>query len=185
MTPEQLDQQIFLLINSMNSPFWDSIMYAISMKVIWAPLYLAILIYLGYRFKRKFIVLLLFTAVAVALSAPVSVLIKNLVERPRPCHEPVLQGLVHIVGDCGGLYGFVSSHAANSFNVAFFSLMFIRKKWFTVFMIIWASLICYSRVYLGVHYPGDVICGAAAGALIGWSMYKFFELTDKYILQKK
>jgi undecaprenyl-diphosphatase len=91
--------------------------------------------------------------------------------------------MVHLVnGECGGLYGFVSSHAANSFNVALLSLMFINKRWYTICIIIWASIIGYSRIYLGVHYPGDVISGSLLGAFIGWSIYKLYDVTDKKIL---
>jgi undecaprenyl-diphosphatase len=180
---EQIDQQLFLFLNSANSPFWDKVMNFMSLKEAWAPLYLAILIYLGIRYKRKFWIIILFIILAVVLADQTSVLIKNAVDRPRPCHESSLQGLVHIVnGMCGGTYGFVSSHAANSFNVALLSLMFIKKRWYTVCIIIWAATVSYSRIYLGVHYPGDVLCGAILGALIGWGVYKLYEATDKKIL---
>ena len=152
------------------------------MKVVWAPLYIAILVYLGMRYKRRFWVLLSFIILAVFLADRVSVLIKYAVDRPRPCHESSLQGLVHMVnGVCGGMYGFVSSHASNSFNVAFLSLMFVKKKWYTILIIIWASAVSYSRIYLGVHYPGDVIGGAMLGALTGWGVYKLFEAVNKRI----
>jgi undecaprenyl-diphosphatase len=183
---EQLDQQLFLFLNSLNSPFMDQVMYAISGKLIWAPLYISILVYLGIRYKRKFILILLFIILAVALADQTSVqLFKNTVQRLRPCHEPALEGLVHLVkGECGGKWGFVSSHATNSFNVALISLLFIRKRWYTISIIIWALVVGYSRIYLGVHYPGDVICGSILGAFVGWSMYKLYTLTDNKIIKQ-
>jgi undecaprenyl-diphosphatase len=183
---ERLDQQLFLFLNSLNSPFWDQVMHAISGRVIWIPLYLAILICLGIKFKRKFLIILLFIILAATLADQTSVLFKNLVQRLRPCHEPSLEGLVHLVnGECGGKFSFVSSHATNSFNVALISLLFIRKRWFTIGIILWAIIIGYSRIYLGVHYPGDVICGSLLGALIGWSIFKLYVLTDNKILKHK
>lgn len=183
---ERFDQQLFLIINSSNSPFFDQVMHAISGRLIWVPLYLAILIYLGVKFKRKFLVILIFIILAATLADQSSVFVKNIVLRLRPCHEPSLIGIVHLVnGECGGVYGFVSSHATNSFDVALLSLLFIKKRWYTISIILWASIIGYSRIYLGVHYPADVICGSLLGAFIGWSMYSLYVLTDKNILKDK
>jgi undecaprenyl-diphosphatase len=185
-TLEHLDQQLFLFLNSINSPFFDQLMHAISGKIIWVPLYLAILIWLGKTYKRKFLVILLFIIIAATLSDQFSVLVKNIVQRLRPCLEPELHGMVHLFkGECGGMYSFVSSHATNSFDVALLSLLFIRKRWYTVSILIWASVIGYSRIYLGVHYPGDVICGSMLGAFIGWSVYTLYVITDNKILKSK
>jgi undecaprenyl-diphosphatase len=161
-------------------------MYAISGKIIWIPLYLAILIWIGYKYKKKFPVIVVFIILAATLADQSSVqLFKNMFHRLRPCHEPSLQGLVHLVNnECGGLYGFVSSHATNAFNVALLSLMFIKKRWYSVSIIIWAAIVGYSRIYLGVHYPGDVICGSMLGAFIGWGVFKLYEITDRKILFK-
>lgn len=183
---EHLDQQLFLFLNSLNSPFFDQVMHAISGKLIWVPLYLAILIYLGITYKRKFLIILLFIIIAATFSDQFSVIIKNLVQRLRPCLEPELKGMVHLFrGECGGKYSFVSSHATNSFNVALLSLLFIRKRWYTISIIIWAAVIGYSRIYLGVHYPGDVICGSILGALIGWGVFSLYVITDNKILKNR
>ena len=183
---EQLDRELFLLINSFNSPFFDQVMYIISGKLTWVPLYIVILAAIGRKYRRKFFPVVLFISLAVLLADQGSVQIfKNTVQRLRPCHEPSLEGMVHLVENrCGGLYGFVSSHASNAFNVALISLLFIRKRWFSVSIVIWAALVGYSRIYLGVHYPGDVICGSLFGTLTGWSVYKLYELTEKKYLQR-
>ncbi len=182
----QLDHRLFLFFNSVNSPFWDVVMNFMSLVAVWIPMYLAILFFLGIRYKKRFWVIILFIILAVVLSDQISVFIKNAFDRPRPCHESSLQGLVHMVnGKCGGMYGFVSSHAANSFSVALLSLLLIRNSWYSLFIIIWAAVVSYSRIYLGVHYPGDVLGGALLGILIGWGVYKLYELADKLILKKK
>lgn len=179
---EELDQQLFLFINSRNSPFWDFVMFTISRIVVWIPLYMAIMYVLARQYRKKFLLLLLFIIIAVTLSDQVSVFIKNTVERLRPCHLAELEGKVHLVkGHCGGRFGFVSSHAANSFNVAVLSLLLIKRRWFSVSMIIWAAVVGYSRIYLGVHYPGDVLCGSLLGALIGWFVFTIYKLAEKRI----
>lgn len=183
---ERIDQQLFLFINSLNSPFFDQLMHAISGKLIWVPLYLAILVFLGIKYKRKILIILIFLILAATLADQTSVLVKNLFLRLRPCHEPSLKGLVHLVnGECGGMYGFVSSHATNSFNVALISLLLIKKRWFSISIIAWALVVGYTRIYLGVHYPGDVLSGSLLGAFIGWSMFRLYVLTDNKILKNR
>jgi undecaprenyl-diphosphatase len=184
---ENTDRQLFLFLNSCNSPFFDEVMHVLSGKLIWAPLYLAILIYLGFRYRRKFWIVLAAIALAVLLTDQVSVnLFKNVFQRPRPCHEPSLQGIIHLYnGECGSGFSFISAHASNSFNVALLSLMLIGRRWFSISILVWATLIGYSRIYLGVHYPGDVICGAMLGSLIGWSLSSLYFYIDSGILQQK
>lgn len=183
---ERFDQQLFLFINSLNSPFCDQVMHTLSGRLIWVPLYLAILVFLGIKYKRKFLIILIFIILAATLADQSSVIVKNIVHRLRPCHEPSIMGIVHLVnGECGGAYGFVSSHATNTFDVALLSLSFIKKKWYSLSIILWAGAISYSRVYLGVHYPGDVLCGALLGSFIGWGNYKLYMLTDNNILKNR
>lgn len=182
---QELDRDLFLFLNSLNSPFWDEMMYVISAKLTWVPLYLFMLALFIRGHGRKAIVIFLFAIAAITISDQTSVhAFKEVFMRLRPCREPALEGLVHIVrGKCGGMYGFVSSHAANTFTIALFSLFLVRQRWYTIAIIFWAALVSYSRVYLGVHYPGDILGGAALGTVIGYLIWRAYNLTDINLLR--
>ena len=168
-----LDQKAFLYLNGKHTPEWDFIMWWVSNNKIWIPLYLfLLLIIIYYERPYRFFFTILFVIITVGLCDYISVLIKNLVERPRPTHSSEIADIVHIVNNYrGGKYGFVSSHAANFFGMAtFLSNQFKHFRW-SLFLFIWAVLVSYSRVYLGVHYPLDIICGAVLGVLFGIQCY--------------
>jgi undecaprenyl-diphosphatase len=180
---DHIDRNLFLFLNGLNSPFWDQVMWLISGRLIWLPLYLLIIGWLVYRFKWKVIIILVMVALLIILSDQGSVyLFKEVFKRLRPCHEPEISGLVHLVKNhCGGEYGFISSHAANTFAMATFTLLIIRSRFYSVFIIFWATLVSYSRIYLGVHYPGDVLAGALYGFLLGVLIYRLFLFAEKKI----
>lgn len=173
---QQIDTRIFLAINGLHNETWDAIMWWISGKATWWPFYLLLLCFLGWKKRWHLVPMILFIVAGIVVTDQTSVhLFKELFQRLRPCHEPSLEGLVHLVNNrCGGQYGFISSHAANSFGVAVLLSFWIRNRWFTAVMVCWALLVSYSRIYLGVHYPGDVIAGALWGFICGWLFYLLF-----------
>ncbi len=185
----EIDKSILLAINGLHNNFFDFLMDLISKKSTWIPIYLFFIFILIKKYGREgiFITLLLILTVSVADLVSVH-LFKNVFERLRPCHDPSLQGLLHLVdGNCGGKYGFVSSHSANMFALATIFYMFVRKyfKMSYIPLVAWAALIGYSRVYLGVHYPGDVLAGAVVGIIIGLIFYCSYFLIMKSKLGKK
>lgn len=172
----QIDINLFLWLNSHHSPFWDSVMWFVSGKIQWLPLYLLLLGYIIYRYKWQSISIVIAMIIAITLADQLAVkAFKEVFERLRPSHNPDIQHLVHIVNSYrGGAYGFVSNHAANSFALAVFISFLLKKRIITAGMLFWAACVSYSRIYLGVHYPGDILGGALLGSLIGWLVYYIF-----------
>ena len=162
-------------------------MWWVSGKLSWLPLYVLILAGMILRFKWKTIYIVLSVTILITLSDQISAhVFKDIFQRLRPCHNPEISGLIHLVNDyCGGKYGFVSSHAANSFAMATFTACLFRIKGYAWFIFLWATLVSYSRIYLGVHYPGDIIGGAVLGFFLGILVYKLYLLIDKRFLFTK
>ena len=174
---EQIDRQLLFAVNGANSPLFDTIMWWVSKPAFGIPFYLLFifLLYKSFGWKNTFI-LVLFTGLAVGLAdLSAKYLFKEMFERFRPSQNLEIKEQLHYVNNYhGGMYGFVSSHAANMFAIAMLIGLWLKKKirYSLHFLLIWASIIGYSRIYLGVHYPTDVVCGALLGMLIAILMYK-------------
>jgi len=175
-----IDVSILYWVNGHHSDFLDQVMIFASGKLTWIVFYLFLLFLIIKKYKYKAVLAVLFIAIAITLSDQASVrLFKNIFLRLRPCHQPdIMENLRMIIG-CGGQYGFVSSHAANSFALIAFIIPLLQKRWISVMMIIWGILIIYSRVYLGVHYPSDVIAGSMVGLIAGGIAFYLFFLANK------
>lgn len=179
------DTQLFLWLNEKHTVFFDYVMYWASNKLLWIPLYVFFLYLLIKNYKLNSIWILITIGILILCADQFSVGFKNYFQRLRPCHEPGLEGLVHLVNNkCGGQFGFVSSHATNHFAIAtFLSIIFKSTyKYFPILIIVWATIIAYSRIYLGVHYPGDVIGGTILGVLLGFIFGKIYLLINQKYL---
>jgi len=172
-----IDKKIFLALNHFAVPEVDPFMRFLSGPVPWIIFILGFLLVNWYipenKKKVRFLMMLGSLIIAYAISEQTSVhLFKEVFMRLRPCHEPTLAGQVRlVVSHCGGQYGFVSTHSTNSFTLAILSALLIHRRWFTISVFSWAILVSYSRIYVGVHYPGDVLCGMILGLFIGTSVY--------------
>jgi len=185
----KFDKELFLIINGFNNSFFDMLMWWISKPLTWLPVYLLILYFLIKKHRTEVVLIILLVAVLITLSDMSSVhLFKNIFQRLRPCHAPDLEGLVHIVNNkCGGKYGFVSSHAANFFGLATYFFLILKKDniCMAFSLYVWALLISYSRVYLGVHYPADIFAGALLGILCGIIVFYIYIILLKNFKNKR
>lgn len=175
----QLDKEWLLAINNgLKTPLLDTICSFMRNQKNWYPLY-AILLYLSYRkWNLKSLWVLLGAIILVLVSDQVSAnLIKNMVQRIRPCNDPSISGLIHNIVGCGRGYSFVSAHATNHFAIAIFFGILFRPyyAWMIWIGLPWASFIAFSQVYVGVHYPFDVICGALLGSTFGFIAARFVQ----------
>ena len=168
------DHQLFLFLNGLHVDWLDPVMTFISSEMGWLPFYAVLLFFVFYKYHWKGLWVLLGVIVVITLSDQISASVfKPIFHRLRPCYDPLIEDLVYTPkGKPGGHYGFISSHAANTCALASFIYMTMKKHYSKIgwIMFPWAILVSYSRIYMGVHFPGDIICGAAVGMMLGFGI---------------
>jgi undecaprenyl-diphosphatase len=178
--PEQIleyEREAFLWLNGSHTPFWDSFVWLYSGKAVWIPLALWILFTVCYRktWKESLLILICLALVITLCDQFASGICKPLFARLRPTHHPDFCEQVQIIGNYrGGRYGFISSHAANAFGFAVFTLLLFRDRRYTLTILPWSLLMAYTRIYMGVHFISDILPGALAGSLFGFAGYKLY-----------
>ncbi|MBX2840241.1 MAG: phosphatase PAP2 family protein [Flammeovirgaceae bacterium] len=174
---DKLDKQLFLFLNSLHNSFTDSFFGFITDQETWYPLYALVLIFIFQKYKWQGLFLLAAILITIGLTDQFSSgFCKPFFARLRPCHDLEISTMVHLTfRGCGGQFGFISGHSSNSFAIATIFFLLLRKEVkYIRFMYLWAAVVAYSRIVVGVHYPGDIFFGAIAGSLIGWMVFQVF-----------
>lgn len=172
------DKQLLLLLNGSDSVFLDWVVMTLTNALTWIPLYLSLLyvVIKTNRNVREVLMILLAAGLCVLLAGTIDdEIVKPLVARWRPGHDPEIGHLVDTVnGYRGGKYGFFSAHASNTFSLAVFFSLLMRQRLLTIGLVSWSLVNCWTRMYLGVHFPGDITVGLIWGGLMGWLVYRIY-----------
>ena len=173
-----LDKQLLLMVNGSDSLFLDYLILTLTNAKTWIPLYLGLFYVVLKTNKKVYDVLLILAAAglcALLAGAVDDQIVKPLVARWRPTHDPEIGDLVDVVnGYRGGNYGFFSAHASNTFSIAIYFSLLMRQRLLTISLVLWSLVNCYTRLYLGVHYPGDILVGLLWGGFVGWLVYRLY-----------
>lgn len=171
---DRIDHQLFLILNGLHADWLDPVMTFISSETGWIPFYAVLIFLVFYKYKWKGLWVILGVTVLITCSDQISAhVFKPIFHRLRPCFDPLIEDLVHLPnGKPGGHYGFISSHACNTFALATFITLIMKQFYKKIgwLMFTWAAVVSYSRIYMGVHFLGDVICGAAVGIALGYGV---------------
>ena len=170
----EIDKELFLYLNSFHSDFWDTIMLMVTRKETWVPFFAIIIFFVVRNSPKNALLVLLFLTILIVVTDQFSVILKESIQRLRPVHDPEIGPLVHNVLRKGGLHGFVSSHAANSFAIFAFTSRFFKNRWYSGLLLFWAVIFSYSRIYSGVHYPLDILGGAILGLIVGEALFRIY-----------
>ena len=181
----EIDKELFLFLNSLHNPFWDTIMLMVTRKETWIPFYVIILYFIIKNYRSKALPIIIMLTITILASDQISVLLKDSIQRLRPVHDPVIGPLVHNVLRKGSQYGFVSSHAANGFAIFAFTASIFKNRNYWYLLLFWAILFSYSRIYSGVHYPLDILGGAVLGWAIGVGFYKLLVLVENRYFKER
>ena len=166
------DRDLFLALNGMHSPLWDYTMILYTLTASWLLFYGTIVVIIGKKYGNKSLLVFVAIIFLILCADQFSGILKHTIQRLRPSNDPSLSQMVNVFFEKGGQYGFVSAHSANTFAMATFTSLLFKNIRYTSFIFPWAMLIAYSRVYLGVHYPGDILGGAILGTGLGIGIYK-------------
>ena len=183
----EIDRELFLLLNKLHAAWLDPFMVILSTTWVWIPLHIFLLYHIIKNYRLRSWLVIVGLALTILLADRItSGVMKPYFERPRPSWEPELESVIHLVnGVKGGRFGFASSHAANTFGAATFLILLFRNRMFKWlgWLMLWPVLVSYTRIYLGLHYPGDIIAGSIVGVLCGafsfWIYTKLSALLEK------